>query len=537
MHDAPIFYLFYKIYTTIIIMRDPFESLGPYLDLVDTGQIEARDYQINIAKSIYSGANTLVVLPTGLGKTLIGIFAIAKALSSGKKAIILAPTKPLSEQHYASLSKLLKLNASEISILTGSMPVKERKEREESARVIAATPQTIANDLRSGRFSLKEFGLIIFDECHRAVGRYAYTYIADEGKLGGVQLIGLTASPGSDRKKIGELVNVLGIEDIEIRVSTDPDVAPYVMGKQVAVEYVEKGNVIDSIRGILKPVIDIHIGNLFKRGLVYTRDFEKLPKRVLLEVGDNINKIQAVNYRFAAFFDYVYVLNLVHAYDLLSTEGLYSFISYFDSLNAREKKSRAVKSILSDGEVSKALRLAKDAEADGDEHPKMFKLAEIVGGTFRGKSVIVFAQYRSTIKKIAEVLVKNGIKAAVFIGKGEGITQSKQKQVIDEFRNRNFDVLVATSIGEEGLDIPSVDAVIFYEPIPSEIRNIQRKGRAGRVKFGDVVILVTVGTKDEAYLMVSRIKERRMKDLVMKMKNELAHRALSDRYNSSQRKL
>jgi Fanconi anemia group M protein len=352
-----------------------------------------------------------------------------------------------------------------------------------------------------------------------------------------VQLIGLTASPGSDRKKIGELVNVLGIEDIEIRVSTDPDVAPYVMGKQVAVEYVEKGNVIDSIRGILKPVIDIHIGNLFKRGLVYTRDFEKLPKRVLLEVGDNINKIQAVNYRFAAFFDYVYVLNLVHAYDLLSTEGLYSFISYFDSLNAREKKSRAVKSILSDGEVSKALRLAKDAEADGDEHPKMFKLAEIVGGTFRGKSVIVFAQYRSTIKKIAEVLVKNGIKAAVFIGKGEGITQSKQKQVIDEFRNRNFDVLVATSIGEEGLDIPSVDAVIFYEPIPSEIRNIQRKGRAGRVKFGDVVILVTVGTKDEAYLMVSRIKERRMKDLVMKMKNELAHRALSDRYNSSQRKL
>ena len=82
-------------------------------------------------------------------------------------------------------------------------------------------------------------------------------------------------------------------------------------------------------------------------------------------------------------------------------------------------------------------------------------------------------------------------------------------------------MLVATSIGEEGLDIPAVDAVIFYEPIPSEIRNIQRKGRAGRMKFGQVIILVASRTKDETYLMISRLREKRMRDLVLKIKQRL----------------
>ena len=82
-------------------------------------------------------------------------------------------------------------------------------------------------------------------------------------------------------------------------------------------------------------------------------------------------------------------------------------------------------------------------------------------------------------------------------------------------------MLVATSIGEEGLDIPSVDAVVFYEPIPNEIRNIQRKGRAGRIKFGRIVILVANRTKDETYLFISRLREKRMRDNVLKIKEGL----------------
>ncbi len=497
------------------------KELGDCGKLVDTKLVEPRDYQINIAKSIFSGKNSLVILPTGLGKTLIGVFAIANAVYSGKKAIILAPTKPLSEQHYKSLAAFLKIEPDKLLLSTGSTGASKRKKLEESAKVIAATPQTIANDLKSGRLSLENFGIVIFDECHRAVGRYAYTYIADECKEQGIQLVGLTASPGSKKDKVDALIDTMGIRNIEIRVSSDPDVASYVMGKETIDVHVEKTPEIDEILRLLKPVIEEHLGKLYDKGLSPFRYIERLPKGRLIELGSNIKKIQATNYRFAAMFDYVYVLDLLHAYELASTEGLHPFLSYIKGLREREQKGRAVQSILKNAAVIGAELAARDALAKGIEHPKMFKTIQIIKEKYEGRSVMVFVQYRSTIKKLVELMQLNGIKARAFVGKKDGVTNADQASTIAAFREREFDVLVATSIGEEGLDIPSVDAVIFYEPVASEIRNIQRKGRTGRFRFGEVVILITKGTKDEAYHLIAKMKERKMRELVMRIKDQL----------------
>jgi ERCC4-related helicase len=92
---------------------------------------------------------------------------------------------------------------------------------------------------------------------------------------------------------------------------------------------------------------------------------------------------------------------------------------------------------------------------------------------------IVFTQYRDTAQHIVDILNSNGIKASRFVGQAKkqgdvGMKQEEQGQVLESFRKGEFSVLVATSIAEEGLDIPEVDLVIFYEPIPSEIRYIQR---------------------------------------------------------------
>lgn len=496
-------------------------ELSPYDGLVNTSLVDPRAYQINIIKSVYSGKNTLVVLPTGLGKTLIAVFAIANALQKNMKALILAPTKPLNEQHFQSLARLLNINIDDILLLTGSLNRARRQEFEASARVIVATPQTFANDLKRGRISLEDFGIVIFDECHKAVGRYAYTYIANECKLRGAQMLGLTASPGSDRKKINALIEELGITNIEIRISTDPDVAPYVMHKDITTISVDKGGTIDGILGMLKPVIDEHLGNLYSHGLSPFKDFQNMPRGRLLQIGDNIRRIQAQNYKFMGIFNYVYVLDLAHAYDLVGTEGLYPFVSYMEGLENREKKSRTVKSILANKSVLSAIKLAKEAMERGEEHPKMHVLLNRMKNELRNDSVIVFAQFRSTARRIASLLKESGIDAREFIGKAGGMSQAQQQEIIRSFRNGDFKVLVATSIGEEGLDIPSVDAVVFYEPIPNEIRSIQRKGRAGRMKLGKIMILVTKGTKDETYLFISRIREKRMRDTVMKIKDSL----------------
>ncbi len=502
-------------------MPRSWDNVGGYSKLVKTDGLEVREYQSVIIREIGMGRNTLVVLPTGLGKTLIAVFAIARTLYSKKKALFLAPTKPLGDQHYDSMRALLDVDGDAVSLLTGGMRPKKRGEVWDKSKVIVATPQTISNDAKSGNISLDEVGIVIFDECHRSIGRYAYTYIANECRLRGIQIVGLTASPGSDRKKIKELIDTLGIERIEARTHTDTDVAPYVKGRRMRTIYVQKGGTIEHVAGLLKPEIEKHLYKLYTMGITQFKRFGSMPKGRLIDIGRRIDKIETKSYKFGALFNYIYVLNLAHAYDLLTTEGLHPFLSYMESLRNREKRSRGVESILNNKSVNDAVRIASAAAESGEEHPKMHELVDIMRGALNSKRVIIFAQYRSTIERITRMLNDNGIEARRFMGKKDGVTRASQSTAIDDFRNGKFNVLVSTSIGEEGLDIPIVDAVIFYEPIPSAIRNIQRKGRAGRFKFGDVIILVTRGTRDETYLMVSRVRERRMAEILEQMAGEL----------------
>ena len=106
--------------------------------------------------------------------------------------------------------------------------------------------------------------------------------------------------------------------------------------------------------------------------------------------------------------------------------------------------------------------------------------------------------------------------------KGEtGLTQKKQKEIIEQFAGGAFNVLVSTSIGEEGLDIPSVDLVVFFEPIPSAIRTIQRRGRTGRQEQGRVVIFMTLDTRDVGYRWSAHHKEKRMFRTLEQLKKKM----------------
>ena len=132
---------------------------------------------------------------------------------------------------------------------------------------------------------------------------------------------------------------------------------------------------------------------------------------------------------------------------------------------------------------------------------------------------LVFTHYRDTARKVVEILTENGIKAARFVGQAKreldiGMSQEEQSAILESFRNGEFDVLVATSIAEEGLDIPEVDLVVFYEPIPSEIRYIQRRGRTGRKSAGSVIILAAKDTIDERYLYASKRRMEKMKQIL-----------------------
>ena len=463
-------------------------GLGEAANILNLEGIEFREYQLNIIKSIGRYGNTLVVLPTGLGKTFIGTSIIARALASGKRAMLLAPTKPLTEQHYNVLTGMLKIPKEEILLLTGSIGKKGRSELENRARLIIATPQTVANDLKSGNFSMEDFKVVVFDECHRAVGKYAYTYIANECTVRDVLVVGLTASPGSKKERINALVSALDIKHIEVRITSDSDVIQYVMQKYLHIVYVDLSDRIREISGALKPEIDTSVTTLNKMGFLrFNTDF--MPKGRLIDLGNQIGKIQATGYRMGAMAAYSKLINLSHAQDLILTEGINPFSSYVEGLYLREKKSRSLESMLRSTGMVAAREYALTALKNGEEHPKVIAVLDVLKD-HRGKKVMIFAQYRSTVKMLVEYINNNGIKAMSFIGKKDGVTQETQKRVVQDFREGAFDVMVASSIGEEGMDIPGVDVVIFYEPIPNEIRNIQRRGRTGRFESGDVYIIV-----------------------------------------------
>ncbi len=502
-------------------MENDFSFVGPCSNLVKSNGLEARAYQINIIRSIIDNGNTLVVLPTGLGKTLIAVFSIACALYNGKKALMLAPTKPLSEQHFNSLRSLLNINDGDILLLTGKLPIAKRKALEEKARIIIATPQTVANDLKSSNFEISQFGIAIFDEVHRAVGRYAYTYVADKCKENNIKMVGLTASPGNSRDKVMQLIDTLGIDNIEVRTPEDPDVAPYVKEKNVSKIDVEKGETVERISLLLKGLIEEHLYALFHIGLCPFRKLESISKMRILDIGKSIDQLKSSNYKFIAIFHYIYVLDLLHAYDLVTTEGIQPFVSYIDSIKNKEKKSRSVQSMLKNKVFLKAMDIAENALKNGEEHPKMKALVKLITDKHIDNKIIIFAQYRYTISKIVEILGNAGLKAKAFVGKKDGVTQDQQMQVIKDFRDGKFNILVATSIGEEGLDIPSVDTVIFYEPITSSIRSIQRKGRTGRFNVGNIYVLIAKGTKDETYFMVSSFREKKMYDMILRIKHSL----------------
>jgi len=470
-----------------------------------------RAYQSAISASALAQGNTLVVLPTGLGKTLVAFLVMEGKLQSGR-AVFLAPTKPLVRQHHRTFLEMTNFPEEDAALITGEISPKKRTEMWKR-KVCFSTPQTLQNDLKKGRANAS-LSLCVVDEAHRAVGNYAYTYVSSECAKAGALVLGLTASPGGNKARIEEIVEVLGIKNIEIRTADDADVLPYMMPLDVAYIRVPLGKSFTQARLLLEEMLHEISESLSSFGMhVPIRS-----KRALVELRSRILRMPEKS-RYTALSFYASVFNLSHMLELIETQGPAPFLSYVKKMEARED-TKARHRIFADRRFCEAVRICETSEV----HPKLAKLSELLSSpSSKNEKTLVFAQYRDTVKAIVEHLRAKGFSAERFVGKKEGVTADEQRRTIERFSRGEFSVMAATSIGEEGLDIPSVDTVVFFEPIPSEIRSIQRRGRAGRLRAGKVAVLVAEGTRDEGHLHSSRKKEENMKKIVGRMKRQFAN--------------
>ncbi|MHA1271870.1 MAG: DEAD/DEAH box helicase [Promethearchaeota archaeon] len=508
--------------------------------LIKDNTVIRRHYQENIFVNCLN-YNCLVVIPTGLGKTIIALMLAVHRLTTkkGSKVFFLAPTKPLVEQHYNSFLKLTKIPPEELKSITGSIPPSKRKQLWEETTIAFITPQVLQNDIISGICNLRDVSLIIFDECHRAVGEYAYCFIAKKYIESSryPQILGLTASPGSTEEKINEIKENLFINHIEIRTEKDSDVRPYIYNVDNQWIKVDLPKEFLEIKKILEEQLKGYYKFLKEIEILTSFDISKITRKDLLKANKAINsKISYINTPdlkdkfFKAKKFVANALRLSHMLELIETQGIVALTKYIEKIEDQIKQNSANKSLkelYSEKFFKKIKNLSNVIISNGIIHPKLEVLDKLLRNQIKenkNSRILVFCQFRDTVNQLVNYFKDDElVKGHKFVGQAKktrdkGLSQKDQVRLLEEFREGIYNVLFATSVAEEGLDIAECDLVIFYDVVPSAIRSIQRRGRTGRKKEGKVYILMAKGTRDEGYYWAEKVKERKMKDSLIKMK-------------------
>ncbi len=500
------------------------------------GVLEERLYQAKIAENAVA-RNTLVVLPTGLGKTAIALRVIAEHLhrSPTRSVLFLAPTRPLVVQHARSVA--VTLFGPPPVVLTGTVSPEKRAALLHPPQVVVATPQVIGNDLARGELTLDPYSLIVFDEAHRAVGEYPYVFIGRANQAGPkARVLAMTASPGARKNKIEEVWANLGIEHFEYRTAFDADVRPYLHGVGVEIVTVQVPADVRHLAMLLRTAVQtqgnlLRHHNLLPTGEVGRRDLLVLRERLQRELAAARRRgVDPPAGVWAAVTAQAAAMKGLHALELIESQGVESLRDFL-AKQEKEGKARRTPSQRAFLDDPYVVQVREELRKVIVEHPKLAKTVEIVSTELRrspDSRALIFAQYRDTARLVVEqleALKDPAVRAARFVGQAShdddaGLSQKEQIALLDRFRSGSLNCLAATSVAEEGLDIPSTDLVVFYEPVPSMIRTIQRRGRTGRARAGRVVVLVAEGTRDVGLERSARSKERRMHDVLAEIEEE-----------------
>ena len=473
--------------------------------LIKPNSIEIREYQTNLANDV-KNQNSLIVLPTGLGKTTIALQVIADYMQNGTGGVLfLAPTRVLVNQHYEFLKENLLIV--DIGIVTGEDLLSKRKKKWMNS-VVCATPEITKNDFARNIVSPNQFALVIFDEAHRTIGDYAYSIIAKYFENTNTRILAMTATLPSEKEKAKEIVTRLHIKNLIERSDESPDVKPYIQKTETEWVKVDLTKEMKAIQMCIKLALEERYKELRKNGL---------------RLSDNKSLSQLLNARQFVLTQnrrsakpLFTAIRITYALNIFEAHGITSFLKFCD--RTREKKGAGIKELFeTDPNFTRAISLAKNQQSNGLEHPKIDRLVDILHDV--KSKVLIFSSYRDSVNVIHQKLLDMNISAEILIGKsGEtGLKQKKQIETVQRFRDGVTKALIATRVGEEGLDISEVNLVIFYDNVPSSIRFVQRKGRTGRKDRGRLVVLIAKNTIDETYYFIGKRKIESAKNMGNKL--------------------
>ena len=461
--------------------------------------------------------------------------------SSDGWILMIAPTVALVEQHLRGIESVLSGSASVDPIsVTGQNPVAKRTTLWGSSRLVVATPQVVRNDVTRGVLDLSDCSLLVVDEAHHSTGNHAMAQVGDMylSQSSEPLVLATTASPGSKTNQVEEVCGRLGIGRIHLKTGADAMVAQHLAGLEIQEVKVRVPN---QIRELAEPLVmwqsgivdrERRLGRYVMPGVISHAGLSNAMERAQQAISRGESSAYQSVSRIAT------AMRLHHLINHLLCQGVAASSEFLERLSRSEQsQNKSTRNFLRDGRVSS---LRKSLTEMGEIHTKVSAVRRLVSERLRRNSdsrIIVFATFRDTVAAVEKSLDElDGARPIQFVGQSsrggrEGLTPKQQIERLDKFRSGSANVLIATSVGEEGLDIPSADLVIFYEPVSSEIRTIQRRGRTGRHREGEVVVLIAEDTRDEGARASAERREEFMQRAVHRVRRKLTRSPHTDLSN------
>ena len=494
-----------------------------------------RDYQYNIVqRGLFH--NILVALPTGLGKTFIAATIMLNWFrwSTNAQIVFMAPTKPLVSQQVDACFRVVGIPRSQTTMLTGNVQPALRAEEWQSKRVFFMTPQTLMHDLKTGICDPKALVLLVVDEAHRATGNYAYVEVVKFLRRfnSSFRVLALTATPGASIEAVQNVIDALDIARVEIRTERSLDIHQYVHNRNIDIELFENSEDIELCLELFSKALQPVLDQLVSLNVYYSRDPTSLTAYGLTKarqkwMGTEAARQAGFPLKAKANAIFNVLASLAHALELLKYHGIGSFyrnlVEFKGNMADGSKGGKYPKLIASNEHFKKLLNQLESWMSDPEfiGHPKLLYLKSVVLNHFidagemqaaeQGRPasdtrIMIFVHYRDSAEEVTRVLRRYEpmIRPHVFVGQtgakaSQGMDQKTQLQVIEKFKQGVYNTIVATSIGEEGLDIGEVDLIVCYDSSSSPIRMLQRMGRTGRKRAGKIALLLMRGKEENSY--------------------------------------
>lgn len=504
--------------------------------------------------------NSMIVLPTGFGKTFIAAVVMYNFYCwyPQGKIIFVAPTRPLVAQQIVECKKISGIPSSDCVELTGQNLVEKRRLLWQQKRVFFATPQVVDNDLKNRLVPAKEVRCIVIDEAHRAQGDYAYVEIVrqlHEDNRNGFRVVALSATPGSNIDRVRQVMLNLFIGDVMFRSENSIDLMQFKNEKNSKAWTVELPPKHKQFVDILIKLTEPAFKELYKAGLTYNgQSIDKVAKYTIIQAMKMVDRNEVrrtTTSKGRLKFLCSAMMIMSQQFELLTLYGIRVFYSSVQRTMA-ESRSNA-KALLNSSVEFEKMKI--DIERMFGEyvepnpsikapidltigHPKLKVVKDLLFKHFEANQdkhdtrAIVFTKFRESVYDIVQTLraFEPLLKPSSFVGQGSGtsagvggMTQKEQIKLVNDFKAGQYNVLVATCVAEEGLDIGEVDLIICYDTTSSPISSVQRRGRTGRKRSGNVQTLVTKDY-EEKRLRKAGASRRQVEDSLYKRENYMSYR-------------